>query len=219
MEVFLVVLAFVLLLVGVIGIFVPVIPGPLVAWSGILVYFVFTPSEMLFPFVNIWTLTISGALVAASFVFDYLSSYWGAVKFGATWRGGVGALVGAIVFPLVLSVLAFGIAGTVIGLLVGPIIGAFVGEYLGGNTCGGSARAGLGTLVGAIAATLAKLFVCMLLIVWFVSAAIFSAFRSDDAKTRLTTEEEKDSISNSTLNSGDIYYATDLSSFETLPRA
>lgn len=219
MEVFLIVSAFVLLLVGVIGVFVPVIPGPLVAWAGILLYFIFTPAESLFPSVNVWTLTISGIFVVASFVFDYWSSYWGAVKFGATWRGGVGALVGAIVFPFVLSPLMAGIPGAIVGLLVGPIIGAFIGEYLGGNTCGGSARAGLGTLVGAIAATLVKLFVCMLLIVWFVGAACFSLFEDGDKKTRLTTEEEKDSISNSTLNLGDIYYATDLSSFETLPRA
>lgn len=219
MEIFLIVLAFALLLVGVIGVFVPVIPGPLVGWAGILTYFIFTPIESVFPTVNTWTLVISGILVAGSFVFDYWSSYWGAVKFGATWRGGVGALVGAIVFPMVLSLFMVGIPGAIVGLLVGPIIGAFIGEYLGGNTCGGSARAGLGTLVGAIAATLVKLFVCMILIVWFVAAACCSLFKSGEEKTQLTTKTENDSICASTLNSGDIYYATDLSSFETLPRA
>lgn len=219
MEVFLIILAFVLLLVGAVGVFVPVIPGPLVGWAGILTYFIFVPPESVFPTINAWTLVISGALVAGSFVFDYWSSYWGAVKFGATWRGGLGALIGAIVFPMVLSLFMAGILGAIVGLLVGPIVGAFIGEYLGGNTCGGSARAGLGTLVGAIAATLAKLFVCMLLIVWFTAAACFSIFKSGEEKTQLTTGAENDSISTSTLNSGDIYYATDLSSFETLPRA
>lgn len=219
MEIFWAILAFSMLLIGAVGIFVPVIPGPLVSWSGILLYFIFTPQEALFPSVNVWTLAISGVLVAGSFIFDYWSSYWGAVKFGATWRGGVGALIGAIAFPLVLSLFMAGIPGAIVGLLVGPIVGAFVGEYLGGNTCGGSVRAGLGTLVGAIAATLLKLFVCVLLAVWFTVAACFSVFKSGEEKTQLTTERQNDSIGCSTLNLGDIYYATDLSSFETLPRA
>lgn len=219
MEIFLITLAFVLLLVGAVGIFVPVIPGPLVSWAGILIYFIFTPAESLLTTVNIWTLTISGIFVAASFIFDYWSSYWGAVKFGATWRGGVGALIGAIVFPMILSLFMMGLPGTILGLLVGPIIGAFVGEYLGGNTCGGSARAGLGTLVGAIAATLVKLFVCMLLFAWFLCAALLSLFSTEEEKTQLTANTENDFICDSTLNLGDIYYATDLSSFETLPRA
>lgn len=174
-EILWLVLAFSAILAGTVGVFVPVIPGPLLAWSGILVYFLATPAEALLPSVNVWTISVSGAFVAASFVFDYLSSYWGAVKFGATWRGGVGALVGAIAFPLVLSLFMAGIPGAVLGLLVGPIVGAFVGEYLGGNTCGGSARAGLGTLAGAIAATLVKLFVCTALFVWMVCAALAGA--------------------------------------------
>lgn len=219
MEVLWIILLSLVLLIGAVGVFVPVIPGPLVAWAGMLAYYICTPEDALWPTVNLWTLIISGVLVAGSFVFDYWSSYWGAVKFGATWRGGLGALVGAIVFPMVLSVFMAGIPGAILGLLVGPIIGAFIGEYLGGNSCGGSARAGLGTLVGALAATLVKLFVCMLLIVWFLAAVFLGLFKADDEKTQLTTEAENDSISNSTLNLGDIYYATDLSSFETLPRA
>lgn len=171
-DIFWLTLAFSTILVGTVGVFIPVIPGPLLAWSGILVYFLATPSEALLPSVNVWTIAFSGAFVVASFVFDYLSGYWGAVKFGATWRGGVGALVGAIAFPLVLSLFMAGMPGAVLGLLVGPIVGAFLGEYLGGNTCGGSARAGLGTLAGAIAATLVKLFVCIALFVWLAGAAL-----------------------------------------------
>lgn len=156
-----------------VGVFVPVIPGPLLAWGVIFAYFLATPADELLPLVNIWTILASGAFVLGSFLFDYLASYWGAVKFGATWRGGIGALLGAIVFPLLFSVILAGPWGVVAGLLIGPIIGAFVGEYLGGNTCGGSARAGLGTLVGALAAALVKLFVCVLLFVWMFAALAF----------------------------------------------
>ena len=162
--------------IGCAGIFIPVVPGPLVAFCGPLAYFIFTRAEEPLPYINTPMLCIFGVFVALSFVFDYASSWWGAAKFGATWRGGVGALAGAIVFPILLAPLGLGIFGAFAGLLVGPLIGAFLGEYLGGNTCEKSARAGIGTLVGAIAATLVKLFVCMLTLVWLVAAVIAKQF-------------------------------------------
>lgn len=171
-----------MLLVGIVGVFVPVIPGPLVAWAGVLIYYICTPAEDLLPMVNLWTIIISGVLVAGSFLFDYLSGYWGAVKFGATWRGGVGALIGGIFFPFVLSFIMVGIPGMIVGLLVGPIVGAFIGELCGGNTYRQSARAGAGTLIGALAATLVKLFVCMLLFVWILLASGIGLWRDAEEK-------------------------------------
>lgn len=193
MEILWISFLFLMLLIGIVGVFAPVLPGPLVAWIGILIYYIAVPAEDLLPLVNIWTLTISGVLVAGSFLFDYFSSYWGAVKFGATWRGGVGALVGGIVFPLAFSFVMAGIPGAIIGLLIGPIIGAFVGELLGGNTYRQSARAGAGTLLGALAATLVKLFVCMLMVVWILLSVcfFFLPLREASAELPLSAESEK----------------------------
>lgn len=172
MEITLIIFAFLMLLVGIVCVFMPVVPGPLLAWCGPLVYFIFTSTEAPLPYVNKWTIVVAGALVLFSFIFDYLASYWGAVKFGATWKGGVGALIGALVFPMLLAPVGFGFPGAIAGLLIGPIIGAFLGEYISGNTCGGSVRAGLGTLAGAIAATLVKLFVCFLMLAWLIISLV-----------------------------------------------
>lgn len=175
MEIALVVIAFFLILLGCVFVFVPGLPGPLVAWSGPLVYFIFsTPDDggNASSLIGAGTLTFAGILAAATLAFDFFSSWWGAAKFGATWRGGVGALVGAIVGPILFSPLG-GIAGMLCGLLVGPIVGAALGEFLGGSDWRESARAGWGTLLGAIAATSVKLFYCLCVFVWFLFVAIF----------------------------------------------
>lgn len=123
-------------------------------------------------FIGAGTLAVAFALAVLTIVFDVFSSWLGAVKFGATWRGGVGALIGAFVGPMLFSPLG-GIFGALLGLLVGPLVGAIVGELLGRRSLLGSARAGWGTLLGALAATAVKLFYCFAVFVWFAAELIW----------------------------------------------
>ncbi|MGN0861224.1 MAG: DUF456 domain-containing protein [Candidatus Spyradosoma sp.] len=174
MEITLIVIAFVLSLLGCVLVFVPGVPGPLVSWAGPLVYFVFSvaPPEEALSLIGVTSLVVSGVLAVLTLVFDFLSSWWGAKKFGATWRGGLGALIGAILGPILLSPLG-GILGALLGLLLGPLVGAVVGELLGGNDWRKSARAGWGTLLGTLAATVVKLFYCLCILLWLCCAVIF----------------------------------------------
>lgn len=123
-------------------------------------------------FIGAGTLAVAFALAVLTIVFDVFSSWLGAVKFGATWRGGVGALIGAFVGPMLFSPLG-GIFGALLGLLVGPLVGAIIGELLGRRSLLGSARAGWGTLLGALAATAVKLFYCFAVFVWFAAELIW----------------------------------------------
>lgn len=203
MEIVLIVAAFVLILLGAVFVFLPGVPGPLVSWLGPFVYFLFTetppatdapaadaatisagttdvavPTGMTdatsatLSFIGAGTLAVAFALAVLTIVFDVFSSWLGAVKFGATWRGGVGALIGAFVGPMLFSPLG-GIFGALLGLLVGPLVGAIVGELLGRRSLLGSARAGWGTLLGALAATAVKLFYCFAVFVWFAAELIW----------------------------------------------
>lgn len=177
MELALIVAAFALILLGCVCVFLPGAPGTLVAWAGPLVYFVFTKADAdggALPFIGAGTLILSGVLAALTLAFDFASSWWGAAKFGATWRGGLGALIGAFVGPLVFSPIG-GVFGMLLGLLVGPIVGAVAGELLGGRALRESARAGWGTLLGAIAAMVVKLFYCLAVLVWMIAAVVARA--------------------------------------------
>jgi hypothetical protein len=141
--------------VGFLGALVPLAPGSLVVWLGIVVYRLWL-GEAGVPW---WFVFASGGLVILAQLFDIASGAWGAKKFGATWRGMVGALLGGIV--------GFFVPPPLLWLLLGPIIGAVLGEMLGGRKFAEAGRAGLGTVVGALAAWAAKIGVTVFVIGWF----------------------------------------------------
>ncbi len=172
MEIALLIFAVLLILAGSVFVFVPAVPGTLIAWAGPAIYFLFSKEPL--PSFSTAAIVVSGVLAAGTVAFDFLASLWGAKRYGATWRGGLGALLGAIVGPIALSPLG-GFLGALLGLLVGPLVGAFLGEIVGGNGWQKSARAGWGTLIGALAALWVKLLFCMGLLVWMVAAFVFSA--------------------------------------------
>ena len=99
-------------------------------------------------------------LTLLSYGFDFLGSYFGAKRFGATKWGAIGAIAGAIIG------LFFGI----IGLFAGPVIGAVVGELLAGKRMVDAGRAGWGSLLGNIGAMLAKLIIALAMIIIFLIA-------------------------------------------------
>ena len=133
-------LAFVLLLLGFVGCFVPIVPGPLVAYGGLLCLLATAqpPSP--------GACAAFGALTLAVTALDYVVPAWGARRFRCsrwgTWGCFVGTLAGVFFFPL--------------GLLLGPFCGALAGELLAGKSLGAAAWGGLGALLGFLAGMLVK---------------------------------------------------------------
>ncbi len=142
-------------IVGFIGTFVPALPGSFIVWTGIIIYRLWLGDAGI-PW---WFVFVSGALTLLIYLFDILSGAWGAKKFGATWRGAVGALVGGII--------GIFIPPPLLWLLLGPIIGAIVGELLGGRRLAEAGRAGFGTIVGALVGLVFKISVTLFMIGWF----------------------------------------------------
>ena len=104
-----------LMLVGVIGTVVPLLPGTtIILGAAILHHFMLGEAHS----VGWWTLAGLGVLTVLSFVLDIVSGSLGAKWFGATRWGAVGGILGAIVgvffFPL--------------GLFLGPMIGVLLGK-------------------------------------------------------------------------------------------
>jgi uncharacterized protein len=136
-------LAALLVLVGLAGVVVPVLPGiPLLffglwvsAWAGG------------FEHVGFWTLLILGKLAVLSVLIDILAGLAGARRLGASTRGIVGAGLGTIVG------LMFGL----VGVLLGPFVGAVLGELAHGRRIDHASRVGVGTWIGLVVATAAKI--------------------------------------------------------------
>lgn len=140
-------------LVGLVGSVVPMVPGVLVVWVGVLVHKLWV-GEGSVSWGIFWVL--SGMMVVAQVV-DFLCTYMGAKWFGATWRGVVGGVVGLVagmfvVFP---------------GILVGPVVGAVVGELMGGRRVGEAGKAGVGAAVGGLMAFVVKLGIVFFMIGYF----------------------------------------------------
>ncbi|MCB0424629.1 MAG: DUF456 domain-containing protein [Mangrovimonas sp.] len=144
MDIVLVILGFILMLVGILGSFLPVLPGPPLSWLGLLLLYLTKAIP------NDWTflgITLLIALIAV--VLDYVIPAMGAKKFGGSKKGMIGTTVGllvAIFFP----VMGF------LGIVIWPFIGAIVGELLNKSETNTAVKAGFGSFLGFLAGTLLK---------------------------------------------------------------
>ena len=116
MSIFLIVLSFILLIVGLVGTFIPMFPGLPIGWLGLFVAFFSSNSS-----ISIWTLVITLLLMLIVTIMDYIIPAKMVKKSGGTKSGERGAIIGSIsgiifVNPIIL------IFGSFIGALIGEII-------------------------------------------------------------------------------------------------
>ena len=157
MELFWWTITLVLMAIGLVGTVLPVFPGPILIFAAALIHrFAMGPEKGL-GWAGILVLLVLGL---ATIAIDFLGGLLGGQRFGATRWGTWGAIIGALVG------LFFGLPG----LLIGPVIGAVTGELIGGKRLVEAGRAGWGTLLGGLAATLGKLVIALAMISWFLIA-------------------------------------------------
>ena len=144
MDIILVILGFLFMLSGVLGSFLPILPGPPLSWVGLLLLYLTKSID------NNWTflgITLFIALLAV--LLDYVIPAMGAKKFGGSKKGMIGTTVGlliAIVFPV------FGF----FGIIIWPFIGAIVGELMNKSQTNTAVKAAFGSFVGFLTGTLLK---------------------------------------------------------------
>lgn len=106
----------VLLVLGMLGTFLPVLPGLLLSFCGLLIYKFGTDADL--PMLYIW---IFGILTTASAVLNYVIPAKTNKKYGGTKWGSIGSVVGTIVGMFIPIPLGF---------LIGMFAGVFIGELL-----------------------------------------------------------------------------------------
>ena len=116
MDIFLIILAAFFMILGIVGSFLPVLPGPLTSWIGLLIFHLAKVVPM-----N-WTFLIITLVIALGiWILDYIIPAMGTKRFGGSKAGMIGTSIG-----LVVGLLA-PIPG---GIIIGPFIGALVGELI-----------------------------------------------------------------------------------------
>ena len=134
MDIFLLILGLILCLLGIVGSFSPIIPGPITSWFGLLVIHF----SKLIPFDNQF-LFITFLIAALIFGLDLIIPILGLKKLGGSKKGLIGSTIGLF--------LGLFLAGP-LGLLIGSFFGAISGEYVNNNSLKKSIKPAMGTFIG-----------------------------------------------------------------------
>jgi hypothetical protein len=122
-----------LMILGIIGCLVPVLPGPPFSFLGI----IFLHLSKFGNFTNIALITMGGIALVVT-ILDYVVPVWGTKKFGGSKYGIRGATIGLVI----------GLFLGPLGLIIGPLLGAFAGELIFKDDINYALKAGFGSLVG-----------------------------------------------------------------------
>ncbi len=164
MEVFLYIIALLLALLGVIGAFLPILPGPLLSIAALVVGFfcydgLLTQTQLL-----IWVGATAVIMVLDVLLPIIMAKRVGGSKSGI-WGATIGMVVGLVAFPPY-------------GILIGPFVGAVMGEMMSNkDDVGRALKVGFGTFVAFIFGTWLK-FVSAMWILWILILAIYPAVES-----------------------------------------
>ncbi|MEN2768765.1 DUF456 domain-containing protein [Ornithinibacillus xuwenensis] len=149
-----------LFILSFVGVIYPIIPSVVLIWVGFLLYqFGINGDELGFIF---WTIMIVFTIVL--FVADILANSYFVRKFGGSKWGERGAAIAVIIGSFIIPPF---------GIIVIPFIAVLVIEVLQKRTFQEAFKASIGSLLGFLSGTFAKIFVQIVMIILFVITIIF----------------------------------------------
>ena len=153
MDIFLLILSFAIMIVGIIGSVIPVLPGPLSSWIGLFLFSMISDVQ-----VNTTLLVTTFIIALIVFILDYILPIYTSKKFGASKYGIIGASIGTIT----------GLFIPPFGIIIGAIIGAISGELLLNKNFKKSFKAGIGVFLGLIVSGLSKALISSVYLVLYI---------------------------------------------------
>lgn len=137
----------ILLVIGIVGCLVPVLPGVPLAWAGLFVAYFSVSTD-----ITVRALIITGIIAAAVTAFDFISPALFTKTWGGTKAGSIGSTIGIFV----------GLFMGPLGVIAGPFFGALIGEMIHDSSdmkvC---LRSATGSFIGFLLGTGIKLIVCI----------------------------------------------------------
>ncbi len=148
----LLILGIFLMIMGIIGCLVPILPGPPLSYLGLILLHLTRFGQFTKP-----ALITLGAIAVVVTILDYIVPIWGTKKFGGSKYGMRGATVGLII----------GLFLGPLGIVLGPLIGAFVGEMIFRDDITYALKAGFGSLLGFLTGIGLKLAASLVMTFYF----------------------------------------------------
>lgn len=157
LSLLLAILAGLLLFIGFLGTFVPVLPGAPLAWGGLLASFFSDYCQ-----VSVTALIVSGIFAVIVSILDNILPISMTKKFGGSKAAVTGSTIGLII----------GFFVGPVGIMLGPLIGAFIGEFIhnGGKKIEGDGKAALGAFVGFLTGTGLKMICVLVFICYYIAS-------------------------------------------------
>jgi uncharacterized protein YqgC (DUF456 family) len=157
MDYLLLAVAIILMILGIAGCLLPVLPGPPLTYLGLVVL-----HFSRFADISKNLFIILGIIAVVVTVIDYVVPIWGTRQFGGSKYGMRGATVGLII----------GLFLGPPGIILGPFIGAVVGELIFKDDFKYAIKAGFGSLLGFLTGVGLKLAASLLMTFYFIRALI-----------------------------------------------
>ena len=148
----------ILMFLGLIGCFIPIIPSPITSWFGFLILYFSSNNSISLKFL-IFTLLISTLF----FLVDFFLPLITAKKFGSSKKGIIGTGVGLF--------LGFFIIGP-LGIILGACIGAFIGELMSNKKSEKILGSVGGAIVGVLSGIILKLVVSLVFLFIYLEKVV-----------------------------------------------
>lgn len=158
MEVGLMIIALVAAIIGLLGVIIPVLPGTLLSFGGLICAYFVDGST-----ITNTQLVACGIVSIVVIILDYVLPGYFTKLFGGTKAGITGATIGTFVGFL------FGLPG----IILGPFAGAVIGEMVGSNTTFDKAiNIGLGSMLSFLVGSGIKLIAGVYMIYYIVKSFV-----------------------------------------------
>jgi len=147
-----------LVLLGLAGTVLPVLPGTMLVWGGIVLGAWIDD----FTRVGMSTVVVISVLAVLAWGLDYVAGLMGAQKAGASKLALLGAVVGTVL----------GLFMGLLGVFFMPLVGAAVGEYLARKDQTRAVKVGVATWIGIMLGLIAKVVLAFIMVGIFVAALL-----------------------------------------------
>ncbi|RVT78520.1 DUF456 domain-containing protein [Flavobacterium sufflavum] len=167
MDILLLILGLACMLIGILGSFLPVLPGISLCWLGIVLLY-FTNAIP----VNYWVLGTTFLVVILFSIANYILPAKGTQRFGGSKAGIWGTNIGLVIGLL---------APIPLGFIIGPFTGALIGELVfDTKNIKQALRAATGSVLGILASSFIQFMLCVIYfgifisIIWEYKALLFN---------------------------------------------
>lgn len=153
MEILLFIIAGLFMILGLLGSFLPVLPGVPLSWVGLLLLFLIPGIP-----ISYWFLGITLFIAIVIYLLNLFIPAAGTKKYGGSKGGMIGASLGLVVGI---------IAPVPFGIFIGTFTGAFIGEILSSKNSRVALKAAYGSFIGLLASSFMEFMVALCFLVLF----------------------------------------------------